>query len=118
MPGRASTQMSSRASSQVSTGTPPRSGTANAWGKTDLLVIFQTHADSASLPHCAAQCRGLRCHVRRMNGAFLEKPPHSLCKHSTRLHVSLCIDRKSTRLNSSHLVISYAVFCLNKKRMS
>ena len=24
-------------------------------------------------------------------------------------------DRKSTRLNSSHLVISYAVFCLKKK---
>src|SRR5256885_6397949 len=27
------------------------------------------------------------------------------------------IDRKSTRLNSSHLVISYAVFCLKKKTM-
>src|SRR5256885_4887898 len=27
----------------------------------------------------------------------------------------LSIDRKSTRLNSSHLVISYAVFCLKKK---
>src|SRR5256885_12262366 len=26
------------------------------------------------------------------------------------------IDRKSTRLNSSHLVISYAVFCLQKKK--
>src|SRR5688500_20166484 len=26
------------------------------------------------------------------------------------------VDRKSTRLNSSHLVISYAVFCLKKKR--
>src|SRR5205807_10033916 len=26
-----------------------------------------------------------------------------------------CEDRKSTRLNSSHLVISYAVFCLKKK---
>src|SRR5256885_13315681 len=25
-------------------------------------------------------------------------------------------DRKSTRLNSSHLVISYAVFCLEKKK--
>src|SRR5256885_16846847 len=25
-------------------------------------------------------------------------------------------DRKSTRLNSSHLVISYAVFCLKKKK--
>src|ERR1039457_4958912 len=28
------------------------------------------------------------------------------------------IDRKSTRLNSSHLVISYAVFCLKKKEIS
>src|SRR5256885_8813521 len=27
-----------------------------------------------------------------------------------------CTDRKSTRLNSSHLVISYAVFCLKKKK--
>src|SRR5256885_6550015 len=30
-----------------------------------------------------------------------------------RSHVT---DRKSTRLNSSHLVISYAVFCLKKKK--
>src|SRR5256885_9524136 len=29
--------------------------------------------------------------------------------------VSAKTDRKSTRLNSSHLVISYAVFCLKKK---
>src|SRR5438132_8094756 len=28
------------------------------------------------------------------------------------------LDRKSTRLNSSHTVISYAVFCLKKKRRS
>ena len=26
------------------------------------------------------------------------------------------VDRKSTRLNSSHVVISYAVFCLKKKK--
>src|SRR5256885_11586885 len=32
-----------------------------------------------------------------------------------RLKVPGAIDRKSTRLNSSHLVISYAVFCLKKK---
>src|SRR5256885_5395036 len=36
-------------------------------------------------------------------------------------HISLwrrfsASDRKSTRLNSSHLVISYAVFCLKKKK--
>src|SRR5256885_2631650 len=28
------------------------------------------------------------------------------------------VDRKSTRLNSSHLVISYAVFCLKKKKLN
>src|SRR5688500_2774197 len=28
------------------------------------------------------------------------------------------LDRKSTRLNSSHLVISYAVFCLKKKKQN
>src|SRR2546426_5661140 len=31
------------------------------------------------------------------------------------LRQALAEDRKSTRLNSSHLVISYAVFCLKKK---
>ena len=28
----------------------------------------------------------------------------------------IIVDRKSTRLNSSHVVISYAVFCLKKKK--
>src|SRR5256885_9596779 len=31
-------------------------------------------------------------------------------------HLPIGLDRKSTRLNSSHLVISYAVFCLKKKK--
>src|SRR5690625_301290 len=31
------------------------------------------------------------------------------------LHIST-LDRKSTRLNSSHVAISYAVFCLKKKK--
>src|SRR5690349_23201975 len=29
--------------------------------------------------------------------------------------LDICLDRKSTRLNSSHVEISYAVFCLKKK---
>src|SRR2546426_5800334 len=33
-----------------------------------------------------------------------------------RLRPTRSIDRKSTRLNSSHLVISYAVFCLKNKK--
>src|ERR671918_927492 len=39
------------------------------------------------------------------------------CFHDFRLRTgSRERDRKSTRLNSSHLVISYAVFCLKKKQ--
>src|SRR3989454_2450868 len=39
--------------------------------------------------------------VRRLRAHIARDPPR---------------DRKSTRLNSSHLVISYAVFCLKKKK--
>src|SRR5688500_19402411 len=42
---------------------------------------------------------------RRRDSAL--PPSHASNQHS---------DRKSTRLNSSHLVISYAVFCLKKKK--
>src|SRR5256885_14636544 len=43
-----------------------------------------------------------------LQGRFFERM-------STAELVNLYGDRKSTRLNSSHLVISYAVFCLKKK---
>src|SRR5256885_11611064 len=33
------------------------------------------------------------------------------------LLMGVALDRKSTRLNSSHLVISYAVFCLKKQKL-
>src|SRR5476649_1207163 len=36
-------------------------------------------------------------------------------RHGSRLSATTGTDRKSTRLNSSHTVISYAVFCLKKK---
>src|SRR3989454_6761257 len=36
--------------------------------------------------------------------------------HHARYDLVSLLDRKSTRLNSSHLVISYAVFCLKKKK--
>src|SRR5215467_15627082 len=42
-----------------------------------------------------------------------ELPLPPLCVHPARQAPK---DRKSTRLNSSHLVISYAVFCLKKKK--
>src|SRR3954449_8125266 len=36
--------------------------------------------------------------------------------HTLISYVVLSLDRKSTRLNSSHTLISYAVFCLTKKK--
>src|SRR5256885_10658533 len=38
-------------------------------------------------------------------------------QHMVDMSTMCCQDRKSTRLNSSHLVISYAVFCLKKKTL-
>src|SRR5690242_21353080 len=39
-----------------------------------------------------------------------------LCTENDVLMIADEIDRKSTRLNSSHMSISYAVFCLKKKK--
>src|SRR3712207_7656283 len=51
------------------------------------------------------------------------RPPHGEVPHLVaarpdvpRLGDELHLDRKSTRLNSSHANISYAVFCLKKKK--
>src|SRR3989454_8833014 len=43
--------------------------------------------------------------------------PTRFLKSWIQAHYAERVDRKSTRLNSSHLVISYAVFCLKKKRL-
>src|SRR5690606_41685102 len=48
-----------------------------------------------------------RCEPRRGVGVLAEQPGE--------LRVAWSVDRKSTRLNSSHVKISYAVFCLKRK---
>src|SRR5436190_9039103 len=42
--------------------------------------------------------------------------PASAANRSNKTCAGPSLDRKSTRLNSSHTVISYAVFCLKKKK--
>src|SRR5258708_28834827 len=60
------------------------------------------------------ECRRL---VASMKGMLISWPSYSLAFswHSCFTHGAKA-DRKSTRLNSSHQIISYAVFCLKKKK--
>src|SRR5256885_7969288 len=59
------------------------------------------------------EVRDRRRVFERMSGIGVEKTTAICAQHLDGL---LGGDRKSTRLNSSHLVISYAVFCLKKKK--
>src|SRR2546426_2379479 len=53
-------------------------------------------------------------HIRRaLSTQALTRSLNALVQRHAALRTT---DRKSTRLNSSHLVISYAVFCLKKKK--
>src|SRR2546426_2399922 len=56
-------------------------------------------------------CRDLGSHLSRYE-VWQTKKRYLILRRSSRA----ILDRKSTRLNSSHLVISYAVFCLKKKK--
>src|SRR5438874_6157108 len=56
---------------------------------------------------------GIRPPARR--GVPTPRRPGRRRRHAGR-HTRRGVDRKSTRLNSSHVEISYAVFCLKKKR--
>src|SRR2546429_5232502 len=59
---------------------------------------------------CGAQEYTLSCTCRPLEKVL---PPHAY----TTCRRGKTLDRKSTRLNSSHGYISYAVFCLKKKKI-
>src|SRR5256885_13246768 len=53
---------------------------------------------------------------RNHSASFIEPINYRSCRREQTFRAESGQDRKSTRLNSSHLVISYAVFCLKKKK--
>src|SRR5690348_17466410 len=53
---------------------------------------------------------------RSQKSSALIDLPHTLVQGGFHSPIALLGDRKSTRLNSSHPSISYAVFCLKKKK--
>src|SRR5688500_20118625 len=84
------------------------------------LLFFPTRRSSDLLlrvdvvvPVHDTNVRGMRRERSDMD-AMLYGPQNAVVSRGVRLARALLLDRKSTRLNSSHLVISYAVFCLKK----
>src|SRR5438874_9961325 len=77
---------------------PPRS---TLFPYTTLFRSEYAHGAAPGLRLHRGQGLAGRVHQRRERGDGAGDPP---------------LDRKSTRLNSSHVEISYAVFCLKKKK--
>src|SRR5438067_8634848 len=96
------------------------SGSLSVLIKSIPRVCWSFHDSAVS---GAAQRRTLRfcsC-ARRTNSAMRERSASGICplpfQRENFVQMSLT-DRKSTRLNSSHVSISYAVFCLKKKKVT
>src|SRR3712207_7251729 len=68
-------------------------------------TLFRSHADAGD-----GDSRGA---LPRSAAALLDGG--CLCRLTVYFYYLCVLDRKSTRLNSSHANISYAVFCLKKK---
>src|SRR5690606_41806536 len=61
--------------------------------------FFHSNADAFSTHFNELETQKIKIYVQDMSANF---------------NIQALLDRKSTRLNSSHVKISYAVFCLNK----
>src|SRR3989442_9667061 len=85
---------------------PPRS---TLFPYTTLFRSLACPGDVGETSHAESRAKGLRRHTR--NGPLVTEA-------GARAGEIECEqDRKSTRLNSSHVRISYAVFCLKKKKI-
>src|SRR5687768_17759607 len=63
----------------------------------------------------AARLLGAGESLRRAGGGVVQ-PAEAAAREAALATIHRALDRKSTRLNSSHGYISYAVFCLKKKK--
>src|SRR5256885_6112770 len=92
-------------------------------GQPRPLAVGEPAPEGASRPRLLDRVRGAlraRHYSRRTEDAYVAWIRRYIVVHGKRHPIEMgaaeVTDRKSTRLNSSHLVISYAVFCLKKKK--
>src|SRR5436189_6118662 len=81
------------------------------------LPEIQVSTNLGKLLHLLARIRGARAilEIGTLGGYSTIWMARALPKDGRLITLELDQDRKSTRLNSSHRCISYAVFCLKKK---
>src|SRR3712207_8354529 len=85
-------------------------------------TLFRSRQVNRSAPAAESQARGARyelwntADVMNHEGALAHRGSHCHLFDFLLRPPAQVIDRKSTRLNSSHANISYAVFCLKKKK--
>src|SRR5262245_60042763 len=85
------------------------------WVERTPLIIVELH--DWLIPKARTSASFLQCVSRlRRDFVFLGEDVYSIANDLE--DQTAGVDRKSTRLNSSHLGISYAVFCLKKKKQS
>src|SRR5690349_23330577 len=87
---------------------PPSSSSSFCFNRTAATEIYTLSLHDA-LPIC--QRGHVDDHIRLEAARIVQ----GVAQHQSAFGVG---DRKSTRLNSSHVEISYAVFCLKKKNIS
>src|SRR5438034_5908056 len=88
------------------------------------VSLHRHHMDELDIPlprRAHDEARDALCIAPRPNfwnprGIACSPGDHELLGKWLTIHETPERDRKSTRLNSSHTVISYAVFCLKKKK--
>src|SRR5690242_11586799 len=88
----------------------------NHYGISTRTVSYHEHNELTRAPELVLDLEG-GARVALVTDAGMpgiSDPGFRLISLAIRHHISV-IDRKSTRLNSSHMSISYAVFCLKKK---
>src|SRR2546430_10815759 len=92
---------------------PPRS---TLFPYTTLFRSQQLSPVRSQSEHRRQQLRRDQGHRRAQRRASLEAISVADHRHDREAAGDFVVDRKSTRLNSSHSQISYAVFCLKKKK--
>src|SRR5690625_6943792 len=77
-------------------------------------TLFRSYFEDKLEEALSPEIENFKDFVLRDNSIIFHFQPYHVGPYSTGI-VEVEIDRKSTRLNSSHVAISYAVFCLKKK---